>query len=137
MESYHSYTNNNNFDWLSSSSSSFQYQHAQEKNVRQPAKSKITKKPMNAPLPPTRGPKIYKVDPVDFRDVVQKLTGSAEFQMTRLQEVAPPLLSLAPPQPGKAAGAGYGAISSPLGFSLSPSSLAWCSSFISSPRAQG
>ncbi|GFP99935.1 hypothetical protein PHJA_002137600 [Phtheirospermum japonicum] len=144
MESYHSYTSSNNSDSFSSSSSSFQYQHALDKTVRappphhsvrkSPAKSTITKKPMNAPLPPTRGPKIYKVDPVDFREVVQKLTGAAEFQTMRLQEAAPPPLSLAPPQAGKS-GAGYGAISSPLGFSLSPSSLAWCSSFISSPRA--
>lgn len=95
---------------------------------RTPAKHVITKKPI-APLPPTP-PKIYKVDPMEFKDVVQKLTGAPEFQpATRLQEVAPPPLSLSPPhrQPYN-----VGALS-PLGLSLSPSSMAWCSAMLLSP----
>ncbi|KAG8373835.1 hypothetical protein BUALT_Bualt11G0066500 [Buddleja alternifolia] len=82
-----------------------------------PAKNLITKKP-NAPLPPTP-PKIYTVDPIDFRDVVQKLTCAPEFIPTRLREVAPPPLSHLSQPPVKAA--------------LSPSSLAWCSSIFFSP----
>lgn len=92
-----------------------------------PMKHVITKKPI-APMPPVP-PKIYKVAPVDFRDVVQRLTAGPEFQRRRLQEVAPPPLSLSPlPLTGKSAGM------SPLGFSLSPSSLAWCSSMLFSPQ---
>ncbi|XP_031260571.1 uncharacterized protein LOC116118737 [Pistacia vera] len=52
------------------------------------------KKPI-APLPPTR-PKVYKVDPVNFLDLVQKLTGSSECQSQRLKRVAPPPLNVAP-----------------------------------------
>ncbi|KAK4434854.1 hypothetical protein Salat_0648300 [Sesamum alatum] len=64
---------------------------------RYPAKNTvITKKPI-ASLPATL-PKFYEVDVVDFKNVVQKLTGVPEFQrLTRLQEVAPPPLSLSPP----------------------------------------
>ncbi|KAL6961322.1 hypothetical protein U1Q18_039090 [Sarracenia purpurea var. burkii] len=46
-----------------------------------------------APLPPTL-PKIYKVDSVDFKQVVQKLTAEPEFQSRRLQRIVPPPLSL-------------------------------------------
>ncbi|KAL8472874.1 hypothetical protein ACS0TY_029262 [Phlomoides rotata] len=88
-----------------------------------PTKYVITKKSI-APMPPVP-PKIYKVDRVDFRDVVQSLTAAPGFQRRRLQEVAPPPLSLSPPQ--------HSAMS-PLGFSLSPSSLAWCSSMLFSPQ---
>ncbi|KAJ0096633.1 hypothetical protein Patl1_28488 [Pistacia atlantica] len=44
---------------------------------------KPRKKPI-APLPPTR-PKVYKVDPVNFLDLVQKLTGSSECQVSTSQ----------------------------------------------------
>ncbi|GFP78882.1 hypothetical protein PHJA_000031700 [Phtheirospermum japonicum] len=128
------------------------------------AKKTITKKLPIAPLPrPPKRLKIYKVDPADFKDVVQKLTGVAElFQApTRLREVAPPPLSLSPPprrQPTVEKplsenfdandfktneddnekpeelliDSNFGGLSSPLGFSLSPSSLAWCSSMLTS-----
>ncbi|XP_022149539.1 VQ motif-containing protein 29 [Momordica charantia] len=59
-------------------------------------------KPWNravAPLPPTP-PQIYKVNPVDFRDVVQKLTAAPEFQDRRLQAMPAPRPS---PPPGSAA----------------------------------
>ncbi|KAK6125275.1 hypothetical protein DH2020_041019 [Rehmannia glutinosa] len=174
MESY-SYTTSNS---ASSSSSSFQYQQELEKNVKPPPayrsaaalhsvrkfpanKNIIMKKPI-APMPPTP-PKIYKVNPVDFKDVVQRLTGGPDmFQPTRLQEVAPPPLSFSPPhrlspivhptvkmplsgkqsagfggeaqeeKPMKLLDSSFGPIS-PIGFSLSPSSLAWCSSMLLSP----
>ncbi|KZV48437.1 hypothetical protein F511_17519 [Dorcoceras hygrometricum] len=108
---------------------------------KHPYSKNISKKPI-APLPPTR-PKIYKVDPLSFKDVVQKLTSAQEFQPTRLQEVAPPPLSLSPPRAVAAPlheetqretiDRDFGDLS-PLGFSLSPASLAWCSSFIFSPK---
>lgn len=42
-----------------------------------------------APMPPTP-PRIYKVDPINFRNLVQKLTGAAELDRSRLlQSVAP------------------------------------------------
>ncbi|KAG8384254.1 hypothetical protein BUALT_Bualt04G0099000 [Buddleja alternifolia] len=124
-----------------------------------PAKNIIMKKPI-APMPPTP-PKIYKVDPADFRDVVQKLTGATEYQPRRLRDVAPPPLNLSPAhrrpnvhpssmmpffgnssavflaetqeeKPLKSFESTFGGLSS-LGFSLSPSSLAWCSSILFSP----
>lgn len=67
----------------------------------------IKKKPI-APMPATP-PKIYKVEPVDFRDVVQRLTAAPEFQ-----KVAPPPLGSTAP-----------------GLSLSsPSGLGWNSFLI-------
>lgn len=62
---------------------------------------KTVKKPI-APLPPTR-PKVYKVDPVNFRDLVQKLTGACAYenesesqqpQSQRLKSVAPPPINV-------------------------------------------
>ncbi|KZV36815.1 hypothetical protein F511_22850 [Dorcoceras hygrometricum] len=83
------------------------------------------------------------VEPLSFKDVVQKLTSAQEFQPTRLQEAAPTALSLSPPRAvaaplheetqRKTIDRDFGDFS-PLGFSLSPASLAWCSSFIFSPR---
>ncbi|XP_075519978.1 uncharacterized protein LOC142553295 [Primulina tabacum] len=113
-------------------------------SVRKHPSKKIMKKPI-APLPPTP-PKIYKVDPLAFKDVVQKLTSAQEFQPSRLQEVAPPPLSLTPRHAHRMPVApllseetqrrsfdsAFGDLS-PLGFSLSPASLDWCSSFIFSP----
>ncbi|GER30997.1 VQ motif-containing family protein [Striga asiatica] len=144
-------------DPYNDSASSFQYQQASENGVRKPppayhaalhsvrkipARNIITKKPIQAPLPPTH-PKVYKVDPIDFRDVVQKLTGAECFQPARLREAAPPPLSLSPRQTGTAAG-GFPArgedvksqksVESPIGFSMSPSSLAWCTAMLLSPR---
>ncbi|XP_065848757.1 VQ motif-containing protein 9-like [Euphorbia lathyris] len=65
-----------------------------------------SKKPI-ASLPPTP-PRVYKVDPMNFRDLVQKLTGAAEEssieeqslpQQHRLQRVAPPLIDILDRQP--------------------------------------
>lgn len=120
--------------------------HSVRKNI--PSKNLITKKLPIAPLPPTP-PRVYKVDPGDFKDVVQKLTGSSsDLQPTRLQEVAPPPLSLSPPHPAtffdnsseekpnnRKSFENYCGALSPLGFSLSPASLAWCSSMLMSPGA--
>ncbi|XP_019234329.1 PREDICTED: uncharacterized protein LOC109214831 [Nicotiana attenuata] len=79
----------------------------------------MTKQPI-APLPPTP-PKIYRVEPINFKEVVQMLTAAPEFQSNssnsssvsgfscgsgsgsssssssrRLQDVAPPPLDLSP-----------------------------------------
>ncbi|XP_042012227.1 doublesex and mab-3 related transcription factor 3, truncated-like [Salvia splendens] len=86
---------------------------------------KPTKKPI-APPPPAP-PRIYKVAPVELKDVVQKLTGSVEVQPTRLlREVAPPPLSLHPPhhseneeKKSQKSTDGCFGILSPLGFSIS------------------
>ena len=56
------------------------------------------KKPI-APFPPTP-PRVYKVDPINFRDLVQKLTGAPKKEpepQPRLQRVAPPPLDLFTP----------------------------------------
>ncbi|KAK8517456.1 hypothetical protein V6N13_127632 [Hibiscus sabdariffa] len=88
--------------------------HGSLHSVRKPL-SKPWKKPI-APFPPTP-PKVYTVDPINFRDLVQKLTGAPEFmsqthnptstaqfelprhqhqhQHQRLQRVAPPPLHVA------------------------------------------
>ncbi|KAJ8769344.1 hypothetical protein K2173_002548 [Erythroxylum novogranatense] len=59
-------------------------------SIRKP-QVKPWKKPI-APLPPTP-PRVYQVDPVNFRDLVQKLTGPQGSQ--RLRNVAPPPLDIA------------------------------------------
>ncbi|KAA8522582.1 hypothetical protein F0562_013057 [Nyssa sinensis] len=66
--------------------------HSSLHSVRKLPGAKPWKKPI-APLPPTP-PRIYKVDSVNFREVVQKLTAAPEFQSRRLQSVAPPPLNL-------------------------------------------
>ncbi|POO00679.1 VQ motif containing protein [Trema orientale] len=71
------------------------------------APAKPWKKPV-APLPPTP-PRVYKVDPINFRDLVQRLTAAPEFQLessssasssSRLQTMAPPPVQAVPPPPG-------------------------------------
>ncbi|XP_009792357.2 uncharacterized protein LOC107774888 [Nicotiana tabacum] len=97
-----------------SSSSSFAV-HPQEEKKEKPYNSSlrrvrslpskpITKKPIAPSLPIP--PKIYRVEAVNFREVVQMLTAAPEFQShsnspsgfssRRLQEVAPPPLDLSP-----------------------------------------
>ncbi|XP_015087352.1 VQ motif-containing protein 29-like [Solanum pennellii] len=98
--------------------------HSSLHGVRKLPTKPMTKLPI-APLPPTP-PKIYRVEPNDFKDVVQMLTSSPEFQTVsndsisrsdsgsgfdsgsssdsgsgsfnsrRLQNVAPPPLDLSP-----------------------------------------
>ncbi|OMO56428.1 VQ motif-containing protein [Corchorus capsularis] len=100
--------------YSSSSSKLSQSFHSSLHSVRKPM-AKPWKKPI-APLPPTP-PKVYKVDPINFRDLVQKLTGAPEFMSSsndqpqiqalapapalpalhdqqRLQRVAPPPISV-------------------------------------------
>ncbi|XP_016451701.1 uncharacterized protein LOC107776330 [Nicotiana tabacum] len=115
---------------ISSSSSSIPYPqevkkskplpsyHSSFHGVRRLPLKPMTKQPI-APLPPTR-PKIYRVEPVNFKEVVQMLTAAPEFQSSsdsssgsgsgsgfgsssssssssrRLQDVAPPPLDLSP-----------------------------------------
>lgn len=49
-------------------------------------------------MPPPR-PRVYKVDPINFRDLVQKLTGSQPSETVqspqRLKKIAPPPLDVA------------------------------------------
>ncbi|XP_049359921.1 uncharacterized protein LOC125824560 [Solanum verrucosum] len=90
--------------------------HSSLHGVRRLPLKPMTKLPI-APLPPTP-PKIYRVEPNNFKDVVQMLTSSPEFQSVsndsisrsdsssdsgsssfnsrRLQNVAPPPLDLSP-----------------------------------------
>ncbi|XP_049407737.1 uncharacterized protein LOC125871186 [Solanum stenotomum] len=88
--------------------------HSSLHGVRRLPLKPMTKLPI-APLPPTP-PKIYRVEPNDFKDVVQMLTSSPEFQSLsnnsisrsdsgsgsssfnsrRLQDIAPPPLDLSP-----------------------------------------
>ncbi|KAF8377665.1 hypothetical protein HHK36_031049 [Tetracentron sinense] len=112
---------------------------------------------------------ISKVDSINFREVVQKLTGATKFRSQRFQGVAPPPINLVaaplppendissslqlfgPPErssstdvygdfqsepletkPGKFSDSSMAATSS-FGFSLSPSSHAWCSFPLMSP----
>ncbi|XP_075079733.1 uncharacterized protein LOC142164967 [Nicotiana tabacum] len=86
--------------------------HSSLHGVRRLPLKPMTKQPI-APLPPTR-PKIYRVEPVNFKEVVQMLTAAPDFQCSsnsssgsgsgssssassrRLQDVAPPPLDLSP-----------------------------------------
>ncbi|OIT26809.1 PREDICTED: probable serine/threonine-protein kinase DDB_G0278665 [Nicotiana attenuata] len=86
--------------------------HSSLHRVRKLPLKPMTKQPI-APLPPTP-PKIYRVEPVNFMEVVQMLTAAPEFQSSssnsssgsgssssnsssrRLQDVAPPPLDLSP-----------------------------------------
>jgi hypothetical protein len=100
MEAYSSYSSSSSSTCLlpkakaksgnSSSHSDSSVLHAVRKSPTKP-----WKKPAVAPPLPPKPPKVYKVDPVNFRDVVQKLTGATEFQPPRLQTAAPPPLSVA------------------------------------------
>ncbi|XP_052205513.1 uncharacterized protein LOC127810213 [Diospyros lotus] len=110
--------------------------------------AKPWKKPV-APLPPTPQ-RIYKVAAVDFKQVVQKLTGApaAECQYSRrLQAMAPSPLSIAKAAPATSGGLPWPKTTaapwklpetsvpaeSPLGLSLSPLSSSWFSFPMLSP----
>ncbi|KAM1189535.1 hypothetical protein ACFX2J_025195 [Malus domestica] len=81
-----------------STSNSKQLPHHQSSlHSVQKSSLKPWKKPAVAPLPPTTPtpPRIYKVDPINFRELVQRLTCAPEFMETRsLQSVAPPLIDI-------------------------------------------
>ncbi|GMP98083.1 hypothetical protein CsSME_00046104 [Camellia sinensis var. sinensis] len=62
---------------------------------------KIPVKPWKKPIAPPalpNPPRIYKVQSIDFKQVVQKLTGASQSQSQRLQKVAPPPLTLSSTQ---------------------------------------
>uniref|UniRef100_A0A7N0TNM8 VQ domain-containing protein n=1 Tax=Kalanchoe fedtschenkoi TaxID=63787 RepID=A0A7N0TNM8_KALFE len=116
------------------SSSSAALLHSVKKPLHKPWRKPV------APLPPNPT-RVYKVRPVEFKDVVQKLTGAPEFQLSRLRTAAPAPLDLnsgnmqlqarlAAPAEVKA---GRAAESNAVGFALSPSSNAWCSFLLLSP----
>ncbi|KAF8410252.1 hypothetical protein HHK36_002777 [Tetracentron sinense] len=66
-------------------------------SVRKPPAKPWKIKRLASLPPPPPPPKLYRVEPVNFREVVQKLTGAPEFRSRRLQSVAPPPLNLATP----------------------------------------
>ncbi|XP_061359051.1 uncharacterized protein LOC133303190 [Gastrolobium bilobum] len=68
--------------------------HSVKKSQAKPWKNKA---PI-APMPPTPV-KIYKVDPMNFRDLVQQLTGAPEFKPQLLQSIARVATSLDVPSP--------------------------------------
>ncbi|WOG93000.1 hypothetical protein DCAR_0312279 [Daucus carota subsp. sativus] len=116
--------------------------HSALHSIRRPLQPKLmTKKPI-APLPPTP-PKIYQVEPSNFKEVVQRLTSIPEFQPRRLQDLAPPPLNLLPSTTAETCDPTQDYFSTlPTTFSdhfgtltptLSPASLAWCSFLIQSP----
>lgn len=78
----------------SMSQSSLPYYTSSLHAVRK-APMKPWKKPV-APLPPTP-PRVYKVDPVNFRDLVQRLTAAPEFQLASDQRSPNRLRTMAPP----------------------------------------
>lgn len=73
-------------DYSISYGSSFTEEQA--KDVRKTTLKSCKKAPVSAPVPRT-AIKVYKVDPLNFRDLVQELTGAPEFkQPHQLQSVA-------------------------------------------------
>lgn len=137
MEAYSSYSSSSSSSLhlpLNNPQSAIKKPKPQPLSVRKTT-SKSWKKHI-APMPPTP-PRVYKVKPIDFRDVVQKLTGASQIQPP-LQKVAPPPLNLNDTSVKSSltdtttlsdnstdnlvGGNGNG-------FSMSPSSFAWCSSF--------
>ncbi|XP_062011018.1 uncharacterized protein LOC133727455 [Rosa rugosa] len=73
------------------------YHHSSLHSVKKNS-AKPWRKPAVAPLPPTP-PRVYKVDPINFRDLVQKLTSAPEYlneptRSTNLQSVAPPPIEI-------------------------------------------
>ncbi|KAK9902570.1 hypothetical protein M0R45_001506 [Rubus argutus] len=73
------------------------YHHSSLHSVRKTS-AKPWRKPSVAPLPPTP-PRVYKVDPINFRDLVQKLTSATEYlneptRLSSLQSVAPPPIEI-------------------------------------------
>ncbi|WCJ31468.1 VQ motif-containing protein [Euphorbia peplus] len=110
MEAY-SYSSSSSSSSMYSSQNTLKQSHSFISSLHSVRKSQLkpSKKPI-APLPPTP-PRVYKVDPINFRDLVQKLTGATEEedieQMThipeqhhRLQRVAPPPLDIRQPATG-------------------------------------
>ncbi|KAM0970922.1 hypothetical protein ACFX15_018336 [Malus domestica] len=76
-----------------SNSKQLPYHQSSLHSVRK-SSSKPWKKPGVAPVPPTP-PRIYKVDPINFRELVQSLTCAPEFMEIRsLQSVAPPPIDI-------------------------------------------
>ncbi|KAK9284649.1 hypothetical protein L1049_024847 [Liquidambar formosana] len=101
MEAYSSYSSSSSSTYLSSSPKEAKkpnpphIHHSSLHSVRKQS-GKPWKKPAVAPLPPVPT-RVYKVDRINFREVVQKLTGAPESQSRRLQSVAPPPINVAPP----------------------------------------
>lgn len=151
MDSYSSYNNS------TSSSSSNHFSRAKEAqpsyhsalhSIRRPLQPKLMMKKPIAPLPPTR-PKIYQVEPSNFKEVVQKLTSIPEFQPRRLKDMAPPPLNLLQSTTAEVSNDDIycdktkdQSVTLPKSFSdhfgtltptLSPATLAWCSFLIQSP----
>ncbi|KAG6605217.1 hypothetical protein SDJN03_02534, partial [Cucurbita argyrosperma subsp. sororia] len=80
----------------SSSSSSFSFYYSDPDGVHK-ASSRSPKKAV-AP-PPPMPPRVYKVEPIEFRDVVQKLTSPPEYLDPRLKAMPAPRPNLSNPPP--------------------------------------
>lgn len=151
MDSYSSYNTSTSSSSYSSThhfSKSKEAQpsyHSALHSIRRPLQPKLMMKKPIAPLPPTP-PKIYQVEPSNFKEVVQKLTSIPEFQPRRLQDMAPPPLNLLPSTAAFSTtdlqycdrtedhfvptfSDHFGTLTP----TLSPASLAWCSFLIQSP----
>lgn len=145
MDSYSSYktsassSSTNHFSRAKESQPSY---HSALHSIRRPLQPKpMMKKPI-APLPPTP-PKIYQVEPSNFKEVVQKLTSIPEFQPRRLKDMAPPPLTLLQSTTSISNDKTKDQfVTPPTSFSdhfgiqtptLSPATLAWCSFLIQSP----
>ncbi|GAB4846866.1 hypothetical protein Ancab_025874 [Ancistrocladus abbreviatus] len=85
---------------IMSSSSSSSHLHSVQKSSP-PSKSSKKSAAADQLLPPaSKQPRVYRVKPIHFRQLVQQLTGAPEFQQPtttttkRLQTIAPPTLQL-------------------------------------------
>lgn len=96
MEAYSSSSSSSSF-MQDRNSNKVPYYSSTLHSVRKPGLAKPWKKPV-APLPRTP-PRVYKVDPINFRDLVQKLTAAPEFQLESKPPQAPQprLHTMAPP----------------------------------------
>ncbi|GAB2282724.1 hypothetical protein Dimus_017263 [Dionaea muscipula] len=84
----------------SAAASSLQHLHSIQKSTSKHAAVLLNKKPAAPDLQPpvSKQPKVYKVEPIHFRELVQQLTGAPEYQRhpTGTATAPPPLQGVAP-----------------------------------------
>lgn len=132
MEPYSAYSSSSSTTYISQKAKSPKFPrpfhsssllHTVRKSVAKPCKRSVV-----APLPPMSPPRIYKVDPINFRDLVQKLTGAAKLGLPRrLQSVAPPQLDVTKqfqePPPFSTAGYQQGQLGSGAALEMKPQKM--------------